>query len=107
MTSARLQQSQRLRQFSRDEAEAWASDSLRDEATRVFLRSLLHVAELSTLLGCYYSRAENTQGEMVDRIGPAQLRAWFQAHAAHLVPEHLAEVRAALVACGVSDAGGV
>lgn len=64
-------------------------------------RSRVLLAELSALLTTYYRRTRDFGGEGVQRIGPAELRAWWAGHSAELVELHRELARAHLDAAGV------
>lgn len=62
-------------------------------------RALL--AELSGLLATYYRRTRDFGGETIQRVGTAELRAWWAAHSGGLVEAHRELARADLEAAGV------
>lgn len=62
-------------------------------------RALL--AELSALLATYYRRVRDSSGEGIQRVGPAELRAWWVGHSSELIEMHRELARAHLDAAGV------
>lgn len=63
-------------------------------------RALL--AELSALLATYYRRTRDFGGETIQRVGTAELRAWWATHCGELVELHRELARAHLDAAGVA-----
>lgn len=97
MLSARLRASQRLRETA-----------LASVANDPAGMSAVLLSELATLMAATMRRVElKGFGERNDIIGAAALRGWWSAYCDVLIPEHMEEARAALVACGVSDAAEV
>lgn len=64
-------------------------------------RSRALLAELSALLTCYYRRVREFGGEAPQRVGPAELRAWWVGHSGEFVELHRELARAHLQAAGV------